>query len=169
MILACDSNVNILKENCQQKMFLGEGLGNGFVNFINSVTRIGNNSKSAIDQIFSNSPNLIKQSGIIIDSPSDHFWTFAAYNSSKDCSNTLPNQKRFFSSQNIEHFREKLSSHPWNQLYDFPNVDDAATYFTQIFLQLFDECFPLVIFKRNRKKQKIEPWFTKCLLNSRKQ
>ena len=168
LIIACDSNVNILKDNFQQKSFIGEALSNGFVNFITSATRISHNSKSAIDQMFSNSPCLIKQSGIIIDSPSDHFWTFAAFEVRNKSSYSNPNKKRSFSAKNVELFKEKLSSHPWNELSEIYNVDDAAIYFTQNFLTIFDESFPLVERKCNRRKQKIEPWFTNGLLISRK-
>ena len=72
--IACDSNINILKNN--SATLLEEAMGSGFINHINIATRIGSLSASGIDQIFSNCPDKINKSGTFIESPSDHFWTY---------------------------------------------------------------------------------------------
>ena len=73
VFISCDSNINILKDTTLVNDFLGAALSNGLVNQINIATRICPPSKTGIDQFFSNCPSKIKESGVFIDSPSDHF------------------------------------------------------------------------------------------------
>ena len=67
-----------------QKRYFDTCISNGFISLINQATRICPPSKTAIDHIFSNHPDSIITSGILVDSPSDHFFTFVTVNFKKN-------------------------------------------------------------------------------------
>ena len=73
---AYDSNINLLKNDEQESDFFNNCLASGFINFINNATRVPPPSYTAIDQAFANAPDKVTLSGIITDSPSDHYFTF---------------------------------------------------------------------------------------------
>ena len=82
-----------------------------FLNVITKATRIERNSKSLIDHIFYFSVNNkieTVSSGVIIDSPSDHFLTFVEIDAKK---NTEKHQARF-----TRNFRNSIKTDfakPW--------------------------------------------------------
>ena len=132
------------------------------------ASRFSTNSKTAIDQFFSNCPNNVTSAGIIVDSPSDHFWTFLHLDSINYCKNDSSLPRRIFSKTNLDLFYENLSTADWASLYSIEDVNQCATQFSDIFTNIFEQCFPKVIIKSNKKFNKIEPWFTKGLLTSRR-
>ena len=74
--IVCDSNIDILEKTKISSGFIESSLSLGFVNFINQATRIIYPAISGIDQVFTNSPTLISNAGVLLDSPSDHFFTY---------------------------------------------------------------------------------------------
>ena len=169
VLVTCDSNIDVLKKGNIRQTFLGETLSTGFINHINIATRICPPSMSSIDQLFSNNPNLITNSGVFIDSPSDHFWTFISLNMDLPGKHNNESLKRIFSQQNIDIFRDSLKNVHWSTLYNIDDVNQAADFFSEKFLQNFKKCFPLQNINKDRKRFKLEPWFTKGLLTSRKE
>ena len=166
--IACDSNINILNLDQKADIYLNEAFGSGFIDQIGLASRFSGKSKTAIDQFYSNCPDNVSSAGVIVDSPSDHFWTFLHLDSFNCCKNDSPLPRRIFSKTNLELFYKNLSTTDWASLYSIEDVNQCANQFSDTFAAVFEQCFPRVITKSNKKLNKIEPWFTEGLLTSRR-
>ena len=167
--ICCDSNIDLLKVNETQSDFFECNLSFGFVNVINQATRFAFPSKTAIDQIFTNDVNSICNSGIITESPSDHFFTFLFVSDQFKCKiseNVF--YSRDFRNSKIELFNDVLKNYDWSCVFSSMDANIAANNFMNSFITLYNIHFPLKVRKINKSKTPVEPWFTKGLLTSRK-
>ena len=165
---ACDSNINLMTKEIPQKRYFDTCISNGFISLINQATRICPPSKTAIDHIFSNHPDSIITSGILVDSPSDHFFTFVTVNFKKNDRQDSSSKFRDFSLKNIENFCLDLSQNNWSRIYHTNDTETATNWFLEDFFAFFEKHFPVKSKFNNRRKFSVEKWFTKGLLKSRK-
>ena len=78
IIVGGDFNIDLLCKNENSFDLVNNFFSQGLINVVSKATRIVPPSKSLIDHIFVSDPSIFISSGVITDSPSDHFWTFAA-------------------------------------------------------------------------------------------
>ena len=60
---------------------------------------------------------------------------------------------RNISDQSIDKFEQKLSNIDWNKIKILRNVIDAYSKFLEIFLSLYNECFPKIKVKLKPQRQ----------------
>ena len=75
--------------------------------------------------------------------------------------------KRNISDQSIDKFKQKLRNIDWNNIKILRNVNDAYSKFLEIFLSLYNECFPKIKVKLKPQRQ-FNPWITKGIRKSSK-
>ena len=142
----------------------------GYFQLIGKTTRIFNESKSLIDHIFTNDSLDNINSGVIVDTFSDHFITFCSLKSSKTKHNKPPNHifRRNFDQNNKDVFKNYLTNLSWNNVLESSCPNEAYNLFWNDFYYLFDLSFPKKKIKLNRNKHPINKFMTKGLLKSRK-
>ena len=159
-------DINIANSNASELLDLFGGFG--FINSITKATRVFNQSNTAIDQIFLNDFSILCRSGVLIDTPSDHFATFIEINLEK------PKTKkddfkltRSFSVNNMQRFKTFLQNQSWVSITNSDCTNTACENFLDIFFNLYNLCFPISRVKINKKYHKINGFMTKGLLISR--
>jgi exonuclease III len=114
--ICLDSNINLLDLNDNQLpvTYLNNIINSGFMPVNFKASRMCNNSKTLIDQILTNVPFKCCDSGSIIDDLSDHWFTFARLNFSKNRPKLTARKRRLVNSANLERFRENLNNVNWD-------------------------------------------------------
>jgi exonuclease III len=165
-----DFNINLLNVDIHSpsNAFLNCMISNSFVPLITRPTRLTSHSATLIDNIFTNAVQKVSldvsMSGILNQQISDHFPVF--YLCKMNCKNTLKETvvyKQMTSAENINKFKQMLSTQNWNGILSNNDVNIA----TKEFLDLISRCYKLCIpFKKCTLKSNHKPWITQCLLNS---
>ncbi len=145
-------------------LYLDEILSNGFIPLITKPTRISVTSATLIDHLYSNSITSIGKSGIIITDVADHFGTFFISNGQRQRQKIVKRQKRSFSQNNINKFKEALKQINFSHISRIDCPNRAYNEFIIIYLKLFEESFPLHDYNLGSNFVKREPWFTNGLL-----
>ena len=112
--------------------------------------------------------NIEIETGIAKTSTSDHFSIIFATEIKIDAEITENNIfKRNISNQSIDKFKLKFRNIDWNNIKILPNVNDAYSKFLEMFLSLYNECFPKIKVKLRPQRQ-FNPWITKGIRKSSK-
>lgn len=171
VIIFTDSNFNLSNCGVDDKItsYVDTFHSFGFLNVISKATRLSNESKTFIDQILINDFfDKICSSGVNIDSPSDHFFTFIEINLIKPIkSDNESFFTRKFSDFNKNNFRNSLFNRTWRDVYSSDCPNEAFNLFWDTFKQLYDIHFPLISVKPNKNKTPINPFMSRGLLISR--
>ena len=77
---------------------------------------------------------------------------------------TVFEQKRIYSTQNFDNFRNKLCGVSWNSVYETSDCNDKYNCFMHIVSDLHNQCFPITSIKINPLKDS-KPWITQTILN----
>ena len=163
-----DSNINLSVDCNDSNTYLDLINSRGFINAIQLPTRITLTSCTSIDQILFNSPNLSGTSGTLAIDLSDHLPTFINCNLwSSPTKINNSKLKRFFTENNMNLFVNYLQNVNWNGVLNATSTESALELFNDIWVSLFDQCFPLRKSFINRRTQKINDFFTNGLLVSR--
>lgn len=142
--------------------------GFGFINLITKATRIANTSATALDLIFSNELSVLVKTGVLIDTPSDHFATFIELNLTKSKLKSDPySSSRRFTNENITRFKSALINQNWIGVLGTNCVNTACNNFLNTFFELYEICFPITRVKANKKYTRINGFMTRGLLKSR--
>jgi len=123
-----DANIDLLKlEHCENaKNYLDACLSNGFLQLIMRATRIQGNHFSLIDHILTNASHTNHKVGTILSDLSDHFINFIQMPFTKPKTKTKIVNKRCFSQQNVQNFKNSLGALNWmDKMTDKNEVDDA--------------------------------------------
>jgi Reverse transcriptase (RNA-dependent DNA polymerase) len=164
-----DFNIDILKYNSNSRAtnYVDLLFSFGLLQVITKPTRCTDNSATLIDHVITNCNSECFTSAILSTQISDHFPIvhFIPQKTSKQSSKML--EKRDFSAQKIELFKNALSSCNWNCVENSANAQTAYNTFSDTFLNFFHLYFPLQKVKFNKKHHNIEPWMSKGLLISR--
>ncbi len=171
IFLCGDLNLDVLKFN--ENKFINEYIdltfSYGFLQLISKPTRIQNNSATIIDHILTNNLSIECDTSILCCSISDHFPTFISVPYSKKFTHSpIKIESRNFSAQNINLFKDALSSIGWNHVTTCNDTQNAYDSFSETFFDIFNLYFPVIHKKINKRYHKIEPWMTTGILNSRK-
>ena len=75
--------------------------------------------------------------------------------------------KRNISDQSIKKFKQKLRGVTWDDIKIFDSVNNSYDRFLQIFLSLYNECFPKIKIKLKPQKH-FRPWITLGIKKSSK-
>ena len=117
------------------------------VPIINKPTRVKRYTATAIDHMFANSIiNTEIKSAIIKADISDHFPILFVAKVKVDF-NIKTEQyilRRNISDQSIKKFKQKLRDVTWDDIEIFDSVNRSYDRFLQIFLSLYNECFPKI-------------------------
>jgi Reverse transcriptase (RNA-dependent DNA polymerase) len=170
-LIFSDNNVNMLKLNNSQltSEYLDTCHSNGFFLTNHKASRFQNDTVSLIDHILSNNLNGNMQSGSIICDLSDHlpvFFTCDEVGFEKENNRIVA---RDFSYTNMTNFRDALRNISWRDVCNSQDVNESLDLFFDTFNTLFELYFPLVVKKRNRKRDKLNGFMTRGLLVSRLQ
>ncbi|HKU83279.1 MAG TPA: hypothetical protein VJP58_04485, partial [Candidatus Nitrosocosmicus sp.] len=174
-----DFNIDLLKylSHDPSSEFLNLMLSFGLTPTISKPTRITKESKTLIDNIFTNINTSLCKSSIIYNDISDHLSIILQINASKYSlteSNTDLglNDFREYSSYQVNNFCEFLSNCDWAGIHNClatNNPDLAYDEFLKIFQFGFEKCFPLKQYRKpaaiNKSKSKLI-WITKGLEKS---
>ena len=165
-----DINIDVLKYgSCKQvSNYVDLMFSYGFIQTITRPTRCCLNSSTLIDHCITNSTNFSHSSQIITTLISDHFPILYSINLNYKRPKQKFNESKNFSNENIENFLIALSSLNWDLFYSLNSTQDACDLFYENFTSLFNIYFPTIKKRFNSKYDKIDPWFTKGLLISRR-
>ena len=165
-----DMNIDLLKfeTHLRTNEYLDSIFANGFLPLISKPTRVTTSSATLIDHMYTNDIASSHHSGIIINDVADHFGTFCIFQGKLKKSKQSKIKKRSFKQSNVETFRRKLDAIDFTCIMniDCPNI--AYDTFLELYLNAFDESFPLKDVNVRSKYIKREPWFTSGLLKSSK-
>ena len=154
-IILGDFNYCLIKNKINKMTKVLEN--SGFIQLIDTATRVTNNSSSLIDHIYTNETRKISQSGVIESGISDHFITFCTRKILRGQigkHNTI--KIRPMKNYSKEIFVDLLKGYDWNlvcQVKD--NVNEAWEKFSTMFTQVLDDIAPE---KEIRIKGRTEPW-----------
>ena len=127
----------------------------GMVPAINKPTLVTKYTATAINHMFTNSIiNTEIKSAIIKADISDHFQILFVAKVKTDV-NIKTEQyilKRNISDQSIKKFKQKLRDVTWDDIKIFDSFNHSCNRFLQIFLSLYNECFPKIKIKLKPRK-----------------
>ena len=137
---------------------------------INKPTSVTMHTTTASDHVFTNSimDNIEIKTAIVKTDISDHFPIIFPTKTKIDTE--ITEQYIFkgnISDQSIDNFKQKLCNIDWNNIKILRNVNDAYSKFLEIFLSLYNECFPKIKVKLKPQRQ-FNPWITKGIRKSSK-
>ena len=167
-----DSNIDLMKigVNEHSSDLFNTMLGFGFFQIIGKSTRVTNETHTLIDQIYTSDKVEYLNSGVIIDSLSDHFITFCSIKQNKAKNSKGPSfvYKRNFDVHNKEVFKNYISTLTWNNVIASNCPNEAYDIFWDDFYNIFELSFPKKKVKINRNKHCINKFMTKGLMKSRR-
>ena len=163
-----DFNVNLLNsdKHLPSQEFIDTLFSHAFLPSITKPTRVTNTSATLIDNIFGNdfTNDVNTFSGILYTDISDHFPIFHIDHSYclKSTENVL--KRRMYSHENINNFSTSLGNKKWDHVLLSDNAQYAYTLFHTELRDMYDECFPIKIYKPGYKTRK--PWLSEGLKKS---
>lgn len=164
--LTGDFNINLLNvdSHIPTEEFLELMYSFSFFPMINRPTRVTNLSATLIDNIWINELNEKLTSGIFYTDITDHFPMFSInYNYKIEKKNSFLN-KRVYSNENKEKFKNEISSINWATVLELDNAQEAFTLFYDKYRAIYDKYFPIHEVKLGYKTKKT--WLSKGLLKS---
>ena len=140
-----DFNINISEALVTTDKTVNE-FYNTFLSFyfyplINQPTRVYGESKSIIDNIFTNSPNIIR-SGILKTDFSDHYSLFCITDLNGRVIKTKEVTKRELSDPNFKKCSEILKTTDWDPVHKLDNFEQSFKFFHNTILTILDDSFP---------------------------
>ena len=136
---------------------------------ITEFTRIQGESKTIIDNIFSNVDKNLLNPAIIYSDISDHFMQIVTSCCKVNTNNeqSAYQLKRFFNNvDNLNHFKFLLSEEKWSFMTEYNGCEASFTLFYNTFLDLMDIAFPLELCKiKKYNNNSNKPWITNDIVN----
>ena len=169
IILCGDLNINLINFNNHSPTneFLNSLISHSFLPLITLPSRITQNSANLLDNIFTNKSSDHYQSGLIYSSLSDHLPVFYLNVIKKKEQPMSKIKKRNMSKNNIELFKQKLSSNDWSPIQNDYQPESAFKKFSTEIEKKFETCFPFKNVNQNKKRTPVNNWMTRDLLNLR--
>lgn len=149
LIFTGDFNLNLLKCDHNTSQFLDLLSFYGMILLSSKASRIADRSSTLIDYHFTDNLNLISNTGLIIESPADHFINFIFLKSSKHSSKITHTLKRKFSNDNLTLFKDKIMNMSWDSVLQNLETNSASNDFLDKFNSTFEKCFPLTLSREN--------------------
>ena len=162
-----DYNINLLNasNHVGSSEFLDLFYSNGFVPLITKPTRMQNNSKTLIDNIFCNNISEYKfTSGVLHTDISDHLPIFMISETVSCNNSSVSYQCREYNENNLLKFHNILSNFDWNLVTGNYSCQEAFSIFHKNFMLMFDKSFPVKTLKSRYLTRK--KWLTSSIKNS---
>ena len=172
VLITGDFNINLLDSENNKKVqsFVNLMFRCGMIPVIIKPPRVTTHTATEIDRMLTNSIiNTEIKSAIIKADISDHFPILFVAKVKVDV-NIKTEQyilKRNISDQSIKKFKQKLRGVTWDDIKIFDSVNNSYDRFLQIFLSLYNECFPKIKIKLKPQKH-FRPWITLGIRKSSK-
>ena len=165
-----DLNLDLLKFESHLKTndFIENTLSNGFLPLITKPTRVTHASCTLIDNILSNSCNNTLESGVILNSISDHFPIFHVSSQTQKTEKPKTFISRDITSEKIIQFNAMLNTNNWGNVLNELNPQISFENFHEVFDCAFNLHFPIKEVKFNKNIHKIEGFMTGGLMISRR-
>lgn len=153
MLIAGDYNIEMKHENKNKTKFLSLMESFGLKPTIHQYTRIAGTSKSCIDNIFTNMKAMHKAE-VLETHISDHTAQKLTLQWSKPKPATYV-FKQIFNKKSIVDFKQQLRKEDWKMVYDIEksDIDEQWMVFSNIFLRIFNDSFPLKKVKESKVKK----------------
>lgn len=172
VILLEDFNIDLLKIN-------GHNDSNSFHNCLVShhslptitrPTRITPDTRTLIDNIFSNAWSKLIEASIIISDISDHLPIYARFSlQTIPIKNSCYKKNRTINEDNLNKFKSALADENWDTVMracSSGNANEAYEQFFGKYSQAYNAAFPVVTEGKDRKVQFKKPWMTSGILKS---
>lgn len=155
-----DFNVDFSSRNLPSYKFLSDLLASfGFIQLINTPTRVSRESESVLDLIITNRADLVKVSGVVPCDPivSDHLAVYCALDCAVPRNSDVCFEYRDFNNIDVESFKRCLLDADWHELYRAGDVDVKVDLFNSFLIDVFDFFCPVKKVTRVNRKP---PWLT---------
>jgi len=163
-----DMNVDLLKYSSHDATdtYVDGIFSRGFIPRILKPTRVTHTSATLSDHIITNDIACSSTSGIIINDVADHFAVF--YISTSTLNNTKSQIKhtRLVTERNIANFKFHLDNIDFSSVIHATCPNEAYDKFHDLYIQCFNQSFPLRKLKVGEKAIKRSPWMTLGLMTS---
>ena len=169
VFICTDSNYNLLKINTEaNSMQLVEAFSAyAYSSLTMKATRFHGESRTCIDQIWTNKADKVSLAGICLTTYSNHFSTVALIKLSGDkVPPKINNSYRKFSETNISKFKLSLANSNWDDVFTSLDTNTACDKFIAKFNNHFEKCFPLIT-RVNINTMPINKFMTPALLKLR--
>jgi hypothetical protein len=165
-----DYNINLLQHlnHSDTANYLDLLFDNDFLPLIVLPTRVSHTSASVIDHISTNIKDTVFDTGIILNDISDHFPVFYIRHMRIAKEQKPKIKTRLINKETISSFKTSFDGYDWLNVIQEQDPVKSFSNFFETFSQNFDQCFPEVEKKQNKRTIPINPWFTEGLLISRK-
>ena len=165
-----DFNVNLLNFETHglTSDYIDYFISKSFLPIITLPTRIKHQSASLIDHIWTNKACNVYNSGILINSLSDHFPVFYIEEGKQKKFEMPEKITRKINAKTIPAFCNILKSTKWHSITSETNPANAFTKFFDIFNSARDMAFPVIRVKPKPIIFKHSPWMTPGLKISQK-
>ncbi|XP_075736614.1 uncharacterized protein LOC142776588 [Rhipicephalus microplus] len=158
--IAGDFNIDMSTPSPAQQQLSSIIQAAGFHSVISSPTRITATCSSLLDLIITNSNSAFLSGRIAVDI-SDHLPIFLFLQKQIDSKANTKTQRQLLSQERLEQFRSHIALVDWAPVYKENTADGAYSKFLEMFLLLYNACFPIVTI--NAPKNARKPWMTSQL------
>ena len=171
LFLMGDFNINLLNINVDNDVteFFDIIASNLLIPFIIHPTRVTSNTKTIIDNIFSNSPNHSESiSGNLRTFISDHYAQFLLIPFKKKNNSIQKDRfKRDTKNYDKDKFREELSAIDWNEELDFisGDINNSFSLLESKVNNIIEKYIPLKKLSKREIKRKQKPWISNEIKN----
>ena len=161
VFIAGDFNLEMLKENKTGFEFLAVMNSYNLFPSILENTRITPTSANCLDNIFTNS--LVIKATVFENFISDHTAQKVVFEIESKNVRSF-NHKRIFSTENKTNFLESLRTENFESVYsvDIKDVNKQWNNFIGIFVQIFNENFPIKKLYNKKKRKVVSPEIAEC-------
>lgn len=167
-IIIGDMNINILNNNSHiANNYLAFLMSLGFKSYINTFTRVTQETSSCLDHIFIkqnlNSTNINLDSAVVNNNTTDHYPIYLqVYNKTYK---KPPSLEKTISIFDHKKFKELISQETWHSVLTVNDVKAAWSIFYKTFNEIYEQCRTTKT-SRMQKFHKIKPWITNAIITS---
>lgn len=162
-VLMGDININLLHDDPCTADFNGVISSFACYNHITLPTRITLDTATLLDVCVTNIEPRNIESGLLSSDISDHIPIFCFINRVRERKVTVDRyMTRQINDKNLNKFQCLIRNINWHNIYSIDDVNRAYSEFIKKFLNAYNDAFPLIRRRVNRKKFR-KPWITKHL------
>ena len=143
IVLLGDLNCDLLSDNPKSKALRSFCAAANATQLIKDPTRVTKSSSSLIDVILVSKPDLVKSSGVMDLTMSDHFLVFAVLNLKVPKPAATYITIRSFKNYDADLFSSDISHVPWNTVDLVGSVNEKLNAFNDLFLACLDKHAPV--------------------------
>lgn len=153
-------NINILNDGAMGGRLMMTLQSTGFVNLINTPTRVTQTTSSCLDLLITNADMPVSHCGTITSDISDHCPVYMVYHSKNQSRNSQrkPFLTQHVSAKTLESFKSDIMVYNWSALFEITDPNLAYSSFLAAFVKMYKTHFPFKPVSRNKKTRK--PWIT---------